>query len=249
MSHRLRKLFTGVLNIFAWLVFMFAAGVSLVGFLSQAVRTSRPRSFRKNIDVLIIIIAYSIVLFVSLAFCLKRRISMFRKLHRLSRGRVALRKGDIPKHVHEFTTQEYSRACLISFESLPKDAHREGWGRPGTRWDGICFRRFLLDTVPDLDAQARLLIPSLPPLRPNDRMSRHYRFIAPLMPTDEDGLSPLHYYDSAVQLARQADREPTEREFEVGVAAADEIKRILLETRQEMLESSTPDLNKLPLAL
>jgi hypothetical protein len=80
-------------------------------------------------------------------------------------------------------------------------------------------------------------------------MSRHYRFIAPLMPTDEDGLSPLHYYDSAVQLARQADREPTEREFEVGIAAADEIKRILLETRQEMLENSTPDLNKLPLAL
>jgi len=57
-------------------------------------------------------------------------------------------------------------------------------------------------------------------------MSRHYRFIAPLMPTDEVGLSPLHYYDSAVQLARQADREPTEREFEVGIAAADEIKRM-----------------------
>jgi len=33
----------------------------------------------------------------SLAFCLKRRISMFRKLQRLSRGRVALSKGDIPK--------------------------------------------------------------------------------------------------------------------------------------------------------
>ena len=33
----------------------------------------------------------------SLAFCLKRRISMFKKLQRLSRGRVALSKGDIPK--------------------------------------------------------------------------------------------------------------------------------------------------------
>jgi hypothetical protein len=84
-----------------------------------------------------------------------------------------------PQNVHDFVTQEYSRACLIAFESLPKDAHREGWGRPGmpllfpfnftrsykwvcfaqrthvfhspgTRWDGVCFRRFLLDTVPDL---------------------------------------------------------------------------------------------------
>ena len=36
----------------------------------------------------------------------------------------------------------------------------------------------------------------------------------------------MHYYDSAIQLARQADREPTQREFEVGVAAADEIKRM-----------------------
>jgi hypothetical protein len=61
MSHHIRKLFTGVLYIFAWLVFGFAVGVSLVGFLSQAVRTSRRRSFKNNIDVLIIITAYSIV--------------------------------------------------------------------------------------------------------------------------------------------------------------------------------------------
>jgi hypothetical protein len=57
-------------------------------------------------------------------------------------------------------------------------------------------------------------------------MSRHYRFIAPLLPTDDNGLSPLHYYDSAIQLARQADREPTEGEFEVGIAAANEITRM-----------------------
>jgi hypothetical protein len=93
----------------------------------------------------------------------------------------------------------------------------------------ICFRRgpwclFLFFSF--LDAQARLLIPSLPPLRPNDRMSHHFRFIAPLIPMDDEGRSPLHYYDSAIQLARQADREPTEGEFEVGIAAADKIKRM-----------------------
>ncbi|KAH9982516.1 hypothetical protein BGW80DRAFT_1263695, partial [Lactifluus volemus] len=246
MSRRLRKLFTGVLNIFAWLVFAFAVGVSLVAFLSQAVRTSRRLSFKGNINVLIITISYSVVFFFSLVFCLKRRMSMFRKLQRLSRGRVALRRGDIPKRTHEFVTQEYSRACLIAFESLPKDTHREGWGKPGTRWGDVCFRRALLDTIPDLDDLTRLLIPSLPPLRPHDRMSHHYRFIAPLLPTDENGRSPLHYYDSAVQLARQVDREPTEEEFEVGMAAAQEIKRILYETRQEMVQGSVLDL---PLAI
>lgn len=61
MSHHIRKLVTGVLHIFTWSVFGFAAGVSLVGLLSQAVRTSRRRSFKNNIDVLIIVTAYSIV--------------------------------------------------------------------------------------------------------------------------------------------------------------------------------------------
>ena len=61
MSHRIRKLITVALHIFAWSVFGFAVGVSLVGLLSQAVRTSRRRSFKNNIDVLIIITAYSIV--------------------------------------------------------------------------------------------------------------------------------------------------------------------------------------------
>ncbi len=46
------------------------------------------------------------------------------------------------------------------------------------------------------------------------------------MAADDEGRSPLHYYDSAIQLARQADREPTEREFEVGIAVADEIKKM-----------------------
>jgi hypothetical protein len=48
----------------------------------------------------------------------------------------------------------------------------------------------------------------------------------PLLPTDEIGRSPLHYYDSAIQLAREVDREPTEEEFKVGIAAAFEIKRM-----------------------
>jgi hypothetical protein len=92
---------------------------------------------------------------------------------------------------------------------------------------GLCRCTFLFGLFLSIpDAQARLLIPNLPALRPNDRMLHHYRYIAPLLPTDDEGRSPLHYYDSAIQLARQADREPTEREFEVGVGAADEITKM-----------------------
>jgi hypothetical protein len=56
-------------------------------------------------------------------------------------------------------------------------------------------------------------------------MLHHFRFVLPLLPTDEDGLSPLHYYDAAIQLARVSSREPTERELEMGMAAAREITK------------------------
>ena len=55
-------------------------------------------------------------------------------------------------------------------------------------------------------------------------MTHHFRFIVPLLGKDEDGLTPLHYYDSAIQLARHASREPTEQEYMVGMRAAKEIQ-------------------------
>ena len=76
------------------------------------------------------------------------------------------------------------------------------------------------------DRAARILIPSLPPLRPYDRMLHHFRFISPLVPKDDDGLSPLHYYDSAIQLARYAQREPTVLEMELGMQAFLSIKNM-----------------------
>jgi len=83
-------------------------------------------------------------------------------------------------------------------------------------------------------------------MKPHARMIHHFRFILPLLPLDEDGLSLLHYYDSAIQLVRNSSREPNDREFEVGMGTADEIKRILSECYLEMLEGSTSDLSKAP---
>ena len=112
----------------------------------------------------------------------------------------------------------------------------------GTEHYGVRFRRALLDTIvdigrffavtpcdsflPDGDAKVHLVIPSHPPLKPHARMLHHFRFILPLLPKDEDELTALHYYDSAIQLARTSNREPTEGEFLIGLRAADEIKKM-----------------------
>ena len=56
-------------------------------------------------------------------------------------------------------------------------------------------------------------------------MLLHFRFLIPLLPIDEDGLTPLHYYDSAIQVARNAERELGEEEYEVGVRVGREIEQ------------------------
>ena len=51
-------------------------------------------------------------------------------------------------------------------------------------------------------------------------MLHQFRFTLPLLPRDKDGLTPLHYYDSAIQIARNASEPLTEQEFELGMEAA-----------------------------
>lgn len=74
-----------------------------------------------------------------------------------------------------------------------------------------------------LDELAHVVIPLHPKLKPNARMLHHFRFLTPLLSKDEDGMTPLHYYDSAIQLVRNSAKELNEEEFEVGMDAADQI--------------------------
>ena len=62
-------------------------------------------------------------------------------------------------------------------------------------------------------------------MKPHARMLHHFRFIAPLLPVDEDKISPLHYYDATIQIARISERELTEEEFTTGMQAAHEMMK------------------------
>jgi len=48
----------------------------------------------------------------------------------------------------------------------------------------------------------------------------------PLLEKDDDDLTALHYYDSAIQLARVSSRPPTETEYEMGMEAAGQIQEM-----------------------
>lgn len=75
------------------------------------------------------------------------------------------------------------------------------------------------------DTLAHTVIPAHPALKPHARMLHHFRFILPLLNSEDDEFTPLHYYDSAIQLARNAAEEPTEEEFLLGMQAVEEIRK------------------------
>ena len=95
-----------------------------------------------------------------MGYCVRRRVTIRRRLQNISKVYKPLGRGDVPsvrchpcrrltlghfrpadhaftsleqQRVHQYITQEYSRACLIAYASSPKDGYREGWGSPGTR--------------------------------------------------------------------------------------------------------------------
>lgn len=45
---------------------------------------------------------------------------------------------------------EYSRTTVIAHISSPTTAGHAGWGKPGTEWEGVHYRSYILSTVPDM---------------------------------------------------------------------------------------------------
>lgn len=241
-SRKLLRVLSNASYVFLVVVTIIATGLSCFALLGQAVRHSATRSWTRNFNALVIGAAYAIVLALSLIFCVKRRLAVRLRLQRMSKAPHAIiRRGDVPHPVHEYIEQEYMRACLVAYESLPTDVVHAGWGRPGTKYEGIRFRRALLDTIPEIDTLAHMVMPAHPTLKPHVRMLHHFRFLLPLLAAEDDGFTALHYYDSAIQLARHAAEEPTEHEYALGMQAVAEIRKSLNDCRLEALEASITD--------
>ncbi|EJD55663.1 hypothetical protein AURDEDRAFT_109907 [Auricularia subglabra TFB-10046 SS5] len=213
-------------SFFVFLLLSIALVVSSAAALFlEARRTARDGSI-KNLHSLYIGLAYVILVVVSLIFFAKRRRDVHIKLSKIPRKHVAIRREDVPKTVHKFISEEYLRSAAILYASQPVDGHQDGWGDPGTDFEGIRFRRRLLDTVVEVDEAARAIVPRLLPIRPHTRVLHHLRALTPLIPVDESGSSCLRRYDSVIEFARHARREPTEEEFVRGLQAASDLVTI-----------------------
>jgi len=224
----------------AYLVLLVITGgilaISCIALLSQAVRTSPNRNWKNNENAIVIGGAYIIVIVASAAFWVKRRLSVVRTLQRIPKTHVAIRQGEVPKTVHEFIEREYLRTCLITYESQPTGIVQEGWGVPGTPYEGVYFRRALLDTIPTIDKAAQSLLGSDHPiLRPHKTMEQHFRLLQPYVDVKFTVVEPyrrmtaLAFYDAAIQMARYGERELSEEEFTEAMRAATTIHSILEE--------------------
>ncbi|KAF8523140.1 hypothetical protein BU17DRAFT_86293 [Hysterangium stoloniferum] len=135
--------------------------------------------------------------------------------------RIPQKDDYAPSVVKLFIQDEFWRTATIAYVSQPKGTKQKGWGSLGSPYDGVRFRRMILDTVPVIDAQARLIVPRLPILRPHIRMAQHLRALAALFPPER--VSCVEKYDTAVQMARYSDQEPSEIDFDLGMRAYQDI--------------------------
>jgi len=69
------------------------------------------------------------------------------RVERVPRRSIAFKDGDAPGPVVDLVQTEYQRASAILHFSRPKEGSQLGWGLPGSKYDGVYFKRAFLDAV------------------------------------------------------------------------------------------------------
>ncbi|WVQ77846.1 hypothetical protein IAR50_007543 [Cryptococcus sp. DSM 104548] len=194
-----------------------------LGLGEQAWRTGG----QKNWNVLVVALAYIITGFLCLTHSWSRIISIKKMLKTMPKPYIPIKPDDVPPKVAQHVATEYSRTAVISHISQATTGQQEGWGRPGTKWEGKHLRSWILGSMgvmrealgvkddlsysplsfqPFYDAIAR--IPSSTPQNPFES------------PTASDGALQedtglrvlLNSWIKYIEQARYAKREPGERE-------------------------------------
>ncbi|TXT05167.1 uncharacterized protein COLE_06487 [Cutaneotrichosporon oleaginosum] len=116
------------------------------GLGEQAWRTDHQRRW----NMFAMVAAYAAVAIISLSQIWSRVLSVRRALNTMPKPYMPTKTMDLPKKVANHIATEYSRTAMIAHISQATAGMHEGWGRPGTRWEGIHYRTFILDTLPEM---------------------------------------------------------------------------------------------------
>ncbi|CAG7847051.1 SubName: Full=Uncharacterized protein {ECO:0000313/EMBL:CCA68214.1} [Serendipita indica DSM 11827] len=116
---------------------------------------------------------------------LQRQYMLTYRLERVPRGSIVLQTDDAPRDVVDLVRTEYLRCSAIAYEALPTTGSQPGWGRPGTIYDGMNFKRAFLDAVEKIDATAREILPSLPRMPYPFQLCVHLRPLLGILPEAE----------------------------------------------------------------
>ncbi|KAM0746947.1 hypothetical protein T439DRAFT_329218 [Meredithblackwellia eburnea MCA 4105] len=164
----------------------------LAAFYDMAQQLIKSKRLSRVSDVVITFGTWVVILVVGVIIWISRALSLRGTLGSIPRAYVPIKSEDVPAKAAELISNEFDRASVIALISRPEGRRMEGWGRPGTEYEGIHFRTAILSTIPVLQSLPLPLSSSLPP-----------------------ALHPLaDLYDDLLSKAKYGKMEPTEEEYE-----------------------------------
>ncbi|KAJ9093465.1 hypothetical protein QFC19_008324 [Naganishia cerealis] len=141
-AHRLRHHPSFYVSVVAHLICATATIGFILAFIQQASFTGNTRRF----NIVIISALLGAVLFTSCFLILARIIAVRTSFNTIPKPYIPTKHIDVPRNVAEHITTEYTRTAVIAYISQPTAEKQEGWGRPGTQFASIHFRRSIRET-------------------------------------------------------------------------------------------------------
>lgn len=141
-AYRLRHHPSFYVSVIAHLICATATVGFILAFIQQASYTGNTR----RLNIVIIAALLGAVLFTSCFLILARIIAVRTSFNTIPKPYIPTKHIDVPRKVAEHITREYTRTGVIAYISQPTAGKQEGWGRPGTQFASIHFRKSIRET-------------------------------------------------------------------------------------------------------
>ena len=129
-------------SVIAHLICATATVGFILAFIQQASYTGNTR----RLNIVIIAALLGAVLFTSCFLILARIIAVRTSFNTIPKPYIPTKHIDVPRKVAEHISREYTRTGVIAYISQPTAGKQEGWGRPGSQFASIHFRKSIRET-------------------------------------------------------------------------------------------------------